>query len=148
MVGRFMVKRPNAERRGRIDRGSQSLFRDGSYAVTRHAWARMSARSISPSALRAVLELGRRVHTRGAVVRVIGRKEVERAGGVRGALGGLEGLHVVCSPDETMILTVYKNRSLRGLRPKARRPPRYRCRKRTDRGGKWHPVPAMVIPRL
>jgi hypothetical protein len=79
----------------------------------------MDARSISIEALRSALKYGRTTWTRGARIFAIGRKEVQfyRAHGVD--LSRFEGVHVVESADGTVI-TVYRNRDLRGLRPDKR----------------------------
>ena len=88
--------------------------------ITRHARTRMTARRISETALAAVLEYGRVVYVRGAKIYVIGRKEVTKflCRGVE--LADLEGIHVVCTP-ENVVLTTYRNRNFRGLRPHGRR---------------------------
>lgn len=88
--------------------------------ITKHAWTRMSARRISQTALTAVINYGRVVYVRGAKIYVIGRKEVEAflRKGIK--LTDFEGIHVVCSP-EGNILTTYRNRDFRGLRPRSRR---------------------------
>jgi hypothetical protein len=91
-----------------------------SYRFTKHLVRRMDARRIRAQAVTAALEFGRAVHTRGASVRVIGRKEVEkwRRHGID--LSDCEGVQVVCSPDGA-VLTTYRNRDLRPLRPRPRR---------------------------
>ena len=89
--------------------------------LTMHASQRMSARGISQSAVRAVLEHGRVVHVRGAAVYAIGRKEVRCLQRHGIDLSPYEGIQVVCIPDGT-ILTTYRNRDFRGLRPRYRRP--------------------------
>jgi len=79
----------------------------------------MSARRLRNQPVDAAIRFGRRIHTRKAVIYVIGRKEVEKWN-FRGIdLSGFEGIHAVCSADGR-ILTVYRNRSLRGLRPHRR----------------------------
>jgi murein DD-endopeptidase MepM/ murein hydrolase activator NlpD len=85
------------------------------HRISLHAQDQMDARSISVAALRSTLKYGRAVWTRGARIYAIGRKEVEyyRAHGVD--LARFEGIHVVASADGT-IITVYRNRDLRGLR--------------------------------
>lgn len=85
------------------------------YRVSDHAWARMSARRLSPADVETVLQFGRRVWARGARIFVIGRREVEqyRAAGLD--LARYEGLHVVCSRYGA-VMTVYRNRDLSGLR--------------------------------
>lgn len=87
--------------------------------LTRHALTRMHARRISTTGVVAVLNFGREVHTRGAVVYAIGRNEVENAKRAVVDLRAHEGLHVVCSKDGS-ILTVYRNRRLSDLRPRRR----------------------------
>ena len=99
-------------------------------AITHHAWARMSGRSIPPWAVDTVVRFGRVVHSRGAVFHVMGRREVE-AERARGGLDleRLEGVHVVCSPRDGAVMTVYRNRDLKGLKNRERRPgarPRFR----------------------
>ena len=89
------------------------------HPYTHHARKRMTARRISETALSAVLEYGRIVYVRGAKIYVIGRKEV-RAFLRKGIeLADFEGIHVVCSP-EGPIMTTYRNRDFRGLRPRVR----------------------------
>jgi len=90
------------------------------YSLTRHAWERMSGRGLSPAAIRLVLNYGRAAHIRGATIYVVGRKEVERYRQNGVELSSVEGVQVVCT-DSGSILTVYRNRDLRGLRPRSRR---------------------------
>ena len=90
-------------------------------ALTDHAWQRMTSRGISSEAIRMALTYGRRLHLRGALYHVVGRREIDRHRRHGLDLSPAEGVHVVCSLDGR-IVTVYRNRSLRGLRP--RRGPR------------------------
>jgi hypothetical protein len=85
------------------------------HRISLHAQDQMYARSISAEALRSALKYGRTAWTRGARIYAIGRKEVQyyRAHGID--LARFEGLHVVESVEGT-IITVYRNRDLRGLR--------------------------------
>lgn len=89
-------------------------------AITRHARMRMTARRIPKTALSAVLEYGRVVYVRGAKIYVIGRKEVTKFLRRGVELADFEGIHVVCTP-EGVVLTTYRNRNFRGLRPHGRR---------------------------
>ena len=89
-------------------------------AITRHARMRMTARRISKTTLSAVLEYGRVVYVRGAKIYVIGRKEVTKFLRRGVELAEFEGIHVVCNP-EGVVLTTYRNRDFRGLRPRGRR---------------------------
>ena len=87
---------------------------------THHGRKRMTARGISETALSAVLEFGRMVYVRGAKIYVIGRKEVQSFLRKDIELADFEGIHVVCSLDGA-IMTTYRNRDFRGLRPRGRR---------------------------
>jgi hypothetical protein len=87
--------------------------------LTRHAHRRMAARSLSREAVTAVLAFGRSIHTRGAEIHVIGRKEVVYYQSQGIDLTPFEGIQLVCSRDGT-ILTMYRNRDLRRLRPQRR----------------------------
>ena len=95
------------------------------YRVSKHAWRRMSGRSVSPRALDAVVRYGRVARVRGADIHVIGRREVRKYRKHGLDLTPYEGLQVVCGPDA--IITTYRNHNLRGLKP--RRPRRAR---------RWH----------
>jgi hypothetical protein len=99
------------------------------HRISLHAQDQMDARSISADALRSALKYGRAVWTRGARIYAIGLKEVQyyRAHGVD--LARFEGIHVVESADGT-IITVYRNRDLRGLRPDKR--PRFAALAESD----------------
>jgi hypothetical protein len=87
--------------------------------LTLHAQKRMAARSFSAEAVTAVLAFGRSIHTRGAEIRVIGRKEVAqyRLQGIN--LTPFEGVQLICSSDGAVI-TMYRNRDFRRLRPQRR----------------------------
>jgi len=85
--------------------------------LSAHARKRMTARGISAEAVGMVLDHGRRTHVRGAVIHVVGRKEIARARSRGLDLAPFEGIHVVCASDGA-IVTVYRNRDLRGLRPR------------------------------
>jgi len=77
----------------------------------------MGGRGIKQEAIEAVLEYGRIVYIRGAKVFVVGRKEAERYRTSGVDLSAIEGVHVVCTPKGTTIITTYRNRDLRDLRP-------------------------------
>jgi hypothetical protein len=72
------------------------------------------------AAIEAALEYGRVVYVRGAEIHVIGRKEVFRYRRHGIDLREYEGVHVVCRPGSGLILTAYRNRDFRGLRPHQR----------------------------
>ena len=88
---------------------------NGGTRLTQHATVRMAHRSISSEVIESVIEFGRVVFTRGAMIHAIGRKEVERYRQEDIDLSDCEGVQVVCSLEGT-ILTVYRNHSFRGLR--------------------------------
>ncbi len=90
------------------------------YLFTSHARARMSSRAVGADEIDMVMAFGRAVHTRGAVIYVMGHREVAwcRRRGI--SPDRCEGLHVVSSRDGA-IITVYRNRDLSGLREKSRR---------------------------
>jgi hypothetical protein len=75
----------------------------------------MEQRNIEHEAVEVVLDYGREVFTRGAVVHAIGRREIEQWARQGIDLSRFEGVQVVCSHDGT-VLTVYRNRDFRGLR--------------------------------
>lgn len=89
------------------------------FQLSRHAWQRMGARGVSSSAINKVLTFGRVIHARGATMYVIGRKEVKRYMGQGINLDDLHGMQVICSKNGT-IMTLYRNRDLRSLRPRYR----------------------------
>ena len=87
-------------------------------AITQHAWARMSGRSLNLQTIDKVLNYGRVVHVRGAAIHVIGKKEVDKLARSGVDVGGCEGVQVVCTPDGSAILTAYRNSDFRGLKPR------------------------------
>lgn len=95
------------------------------YQLTWHAAQKMYARRLSADAVAAALTYGRAVWTRGARIYAIGRREVERYRARGIDLRACEGVQVVTAPSGA-ILTVYRNRDLRGLRRDGR--PRRRGR--------------------
>jgi len=88
---------------------------NGGTRLTKHATERMAHRSIPSEVIETVIEFGREVHTRGAVIHAIGRKEVEQYRRENIDLSDCEGVQVVCSMEGT-VLTVYRNHNFCGLR--------------------------------
>ena len=88
--------------------------------ISGHAVCRMNSRRFNVDILETVLEFGRVVYTRGASIHVIGKKEITRYSTKGINLSACEGIHVVCSTDEETIITMYKNKNFRGLRPRKR----------------------------
>ena len=87
--------------------------------ITRHADSRMHARGISMQAVEAVISFGRSFELHEASIYVIRRKEIRRFKGEGVDLSEFEGIHVVCG-EEGRVLTVYRDRNLRGLHQKLR----------------------------
>ena len=87
------------------------------YRFTEHADRRANARRLRRQAVFAVLEFGRRIYTRGAMICAIGSREVRRFALLGIDLSKFEGIQVVCDPDGTLI-TAYRNRDFSRLRPK------------------------------
>jgi len=87
--------------------------------VTLHGRERMSQRRISEQEVQVVIDCGRELHLRGAVVYAVGRREVERYQRVGLDLSGCDGLQVVCDKAGTVI-TTYRNRDFSGLRSRRR----------------------------
>lgn len=88
--------------------------------LTRHARTRAQSRAIPQDQIDLTLAWGREAHVRGARIYAIGRHEVDDASRDGVDLSAAEGVHVVCSHDG-VVITVYRNRSLSGLRRRARR---------------------------
>ncbi|MDM8548223.1 DUF4258 domain-containing protein [Candidatus Venteria ishoeyi] len=93
------------------------------YHLTDHAHQRMQLRGISRNKLETVLYYGRCIHTRGASIYVIGHKEVEMNAQKGIDIQDCEGVQVVCTSQYT-VLTVYRNRNFRNLRPRYKHPKR------------------------
>ena len=89
--------------------------------LTAHALTRMNERHIPVNAVQAALRHGRVFHIRGAEVHAIGQKDVLRYRQHGVDLAAYEGVQIVCAPDGRTVLTVYRNRDFRGLRPRHRR---------------------------
>ena len=92
---------------------------DGDDPISPHARCRMMEHGISAEILFLVLQLGRIVRTRGAVIYVVGKKEVKECFLHGIDLRDCEGVHVVMERDD-VVRTVYRNRSLDGVRKRRR----------------------------
>ena len=96
------------------------------FRLSRHARLRTHARRFGVAAIEAALAYGRAVYVRGAEIRAIGRKEVLRCRQRDINLRRFEGIQVVCRPRAGVVLTAYRNRDFRGLRPYRRSSARWR----------------------
>ncbi len=90
------------------------------HPITHHAELRMQQRGIPVRLVEAVLHYGRTIHARGLSFRVIGHKEVVRYAREGVDLRNAEGIHVLLQSDGTVI-TTYRNRDLRSIRPSKRK---------------------------
>ena len=84
--------------------------------LTFHAEARLAQRRIPPQAVEAVLAYGRSAFVRGAQIRAIGRREVERFQKKGIDLRPFNGLQVLLASDGSHVLTAYRNHDFRGLK--------------------------------
>lgn len=102
---------------GPIRHGSPRIPPIDGHRVTDHALCRMHERRVNAQHVAFALEHGRTVWCRGARLQVVGRREIRRAER-RGVdvPPRAEGVQVVCAADADTILTVYRNRDLRGCR--------------------------------
>ena len=89
------------------------------FRLTLHAWERMEARGFSSEKINKVLSFGRVIHTRGAAIYAIGRKEINHYENQGINLNGLNGMQIVCTKDGS-IVTMYRNRDFRSLKPRSR----------------------------
>jgi hypothetical protein len=94
----------------------QAKWSLGELSMSRHAAIRISSRRLPSEAMEVVFCHGREIHTRGAVVFVVGRKEVDRAQRRGLDLTRFEGVHMVCSL-KGVVLTAYGNSNLKALKP-------------------------------
>ena len=94
---------------------AETVRLESGYAMTDHAWRRMTARGLSQRAVDAVLTYGRTVHARGAEIHALGRREVEKHSSSILDLRPFEGLQVVCVPDQGIVMTIYRNSDFDGL---------------------------------
>lgn len=89
--------------------------------ISHHACKRMAQRGLSREQIDLVLAYGRKFHARRAVYYVIGKKEIARLGDKVPELIALEGIQVVLNSDDEVVLTAYRNRDFRQIRPCKRR---------------------------
>lgn len=89
---------------------------DSRVCLTGHAASRMGSRRISHDDVVAVMSYGRCCHVRGAVIYALGHREAEmyRKDGL--CPDRIEGLQVVCAPDNDTVITAYRNNDFSSLR--------------------------------
>ena len=91
------------------------------FSFSGHATRRMSQRTISQEQVSLVLVYGRLIRSRGACFYVAGRKEVNRCAKEGVDLRSAEGIQVIVDERTNTVLTVYRNRNFRQIRPQHRR---------------------------
>lgn len=89
--------------------------------LTAHALTRMEERHIPADAVQAALCHGRVYHVRGAEIHAIGQRDIQRHQRRGIDLAPYEGIQIVCAADGRTVLTVYRSRNFRKLRPRCRR---------------------------
>ncbi|MBE9396809.1 DUF4258 domain-containing protein [Pontibacterium sp. N1Y112] len=94
---------------------------DEHFELSHHAQTRMSQRSINLGEVQSVLQHGRVIHSRRARFYVVGHKDVERFSHAGIDVRALENIQVVVDEISNRILTVYRNRNFRQIRPTSRR---------------------------
>ena len=91
------------------------------FCLSQQAIKRMSQRAINPEQIQLALEYGRVIHSRHAKFYVIGKKEVQQLDKEGLDLRPMEGLQVVVNEKTNLVMTVYKNKDFRQIRPQRRR---------------------------
>lgn len=96
-----------------------------SLPLTHHARLRMAQRNVSPAQLSFILEHGQEAHCAGAILVTLRRKDIPAELQKQNEFACLEGVTVVLSREEPVVMTVWRNRrqGLRHIRDK----PRYNC---------------------
>ncbi len=91
-----------------------------SLPITLHASERMTSRRINSTAIELVMQYGQLHRTRKANIYVIGKKDVLFHAKRGTDLAAYEGIQVLCSANDDTVITVYRNKNLRTLRPQSR----------------------------
>lgn len=100
---------------------SHAAANDEHFGLSQHALMRMSQRSIDLEQVQLVLAYGRMVHSRRARFYVVGRKDMKRLEKAGIDAESLENIQIVVDEKSNRILTVYRNKDFRQIRPKHRR---------------------------
>jgi hypothetical protein len=98
---------------------NNAIVHSSQVSLTKHAEERMDARSINAEAIDGVMCCGRVVYANKARIYFIGRKEVRQNARQGIDISAWEGIHVVTSLDG-VVITTYRNRDIRHLRPRRR----------------------------
>lgn len=103
-----------------IDQSHQAA-NDEHFDLSQHAQVRMAQRSIDLEQVKLVLSYGRMIHSRLARFYVVGRKEIKRLEKAGLDVRNLENIQVVVDEKSNRVLTVYRNKDFRQIRPRRRR---------------------------
>jgi hypothetical protein len=98
---------------------NHAIVHSGHVRLSRHAEERMDARSIGAEAIEGVMRCGRVVYSNKARIYFVGRKEVRQHARQGIDISAWEGIHVVTSLNG-VVMTTYRNREIRHLRPRRR----------------------------
>lgn len=84
--------------------------------MSNHAGSRMGSRRISQDDVANVMSYGRMYYVRGAIIYALGHQEAEicRKDGLHS--DRIEGLQVVCAPEDNSVITVYRNNNFSSLK--------------------------------
>jgi hypothetical protein len=107
-----------------IDTGIESghsAANDELFCLSHHAHIRMSQRSIDLAQIQNVLMHGKMMHSRRARFYVVGKRDVKRLAKAGLDTQNLENIQVVVEEKSNTIVTVYRNRDFRHIRPTSRR---------------------------
>lgn len=80
-------------------------------SLTRHAINRMAQRGIKPKDVELVLDYGREIYAKGAILYVLSKKEIEKHQKTEPKLKNLRGLKVVVSTHDYTVITAYRNKN-------------------------------------
>lgn len=75
--------------------------------LTDHARKRLSGRGISSEQIQRVIDHGRESHQRHATIYFIGDREIAQDK----SLSDCDGIHVICAPNGSTVLTAYRNKT-------------------------------------
>lgn len=80
-------------------------------SLTNHAISRMAQRGIKLKDVELVLDYGREMYAKGAILYVLSKKEIEKHQKTEPKLKNLRGLKVVVSTHNYTVITAYRNKN-------------------------------------
>lgn len=99
--------------------------------LSQHAEVRMQQRGIRRTDIELAVQYGRRIHAKGLIYYVVGRKEVERQAKHGRNIAGLAGLQVLVQEEDELVVTTYRSTDFHAIRSTARSKRRLRLQS-------WH----------